>query len=176
MKPYLIRVISAAAAVAFLVTPIINQVRAQEQVLNLRDADIRAFIDDVSMLTGRSFIVDPRVNGQVTVISREPIDVETVFAVFLSTLRVNGFTAVPTSSGAYKIVPDEAAADDFNPVGRDSLEGDQFVTEVFTLRHIDTTTALNCEPKGQGDCNAGYKLADRGGLRLEYEPYPSRAR
>ena len=68
MKPYLIRVISAAAAVAFLVTPIINQVRAQEQVLNLRDADIRAFIDDVSMLTGRSFIVDPRVNGQVTVI------------------------------------------------------------------------------------------------------------
>ena len=85
MKPYLIRVISAAAAVAFLVTPIINQVRAQEQVLNLRDADIRAFIDDVSMLTGRSFIVDPRVNGQVTVISREPIDVETVFAVFLST-------------------------------------------------------------------------------------------
>ncbi len=143
MKPSLIRVISAAAAVAFLVTPIINQVRAQEQVLNLRDADIRAFIDDVSMLTGRSFIVDPRVNGQVTVISREPIDVETVFAVFLSTLRVNGFTAVPTSSGAYKIVPDEAAADDFNPVGRDSLEGDQFVTEVFTLRHIDTTTALN---------------------------------
>lgn len=116
---------------------------AQEQTLNLRDADIRAFIDDVSMLTGRSFIVDPRVNGNVTVISREPISPETVFQVFLSTLRVNGFTAVPTASGAYKIVPDEDAADDFSPVGRDSRAGDEFVTEVFNLHHIDTTTALN---------------------------------
>jgi general secretion pathway protein D len=116
---------------------------AQDQVLNLRDADIRAFIDDVSMLTGRSFIVDPRVTGQVTVISREPIDPDTVFQVFLSTLRVNGFTAVPTASGAYKIVPDDSAADNFTPVGRDSRTGDQVVTEVFTLHHIDTTTALN---------------------------------
>lgn len=116
---------------------------AQEQVLNLRDADIRAFIDDVSMLTGKSFIVDPRVKGQVTVISRDPINADTIFAVFLSTLRVNGFAAVPTASGAFKIVPDDAAADDFNPVGRASRTGDQFVTEVFTLHHIDTTTALN---------------------------------
>lgn len=117
--------------------------RAQDHLLNLREADIRAFIDDVSMLTGRSFIVDPRVNGQVTVISREPVDVDTVFQVFLSTLRVNGYTAVPTASGAYKIVPDDAAADDFNPVGRGDLSGDQFVTEVFTLQQVDTTTALN---------------------------------
>lgn len=116
---------------------------AQEQVLNLRDADIRAFIDDVSMLTGRSFIVDPRVQGEVTVISREPIGPETVFQVFLSTLRVNGFTAVSTGSGAYKIVPDDSAADNFTPVGRDGLTGDQVVTEVFALHHIDTTTALN---------------------------------
>ncbi len=116
---------------------------SQEQVLNLRDADIRAFIDDVSMLTGRSFIVDPRVKGEVTVISREPIGPETVFQVFLSTLRVNGFTAVSTGSGAYKIVPDDSAADNFTPVGRDGRTGDQVVTEVFTLHHIDTTTALN---------------------------------
>ena len=43
------------------------------QVLNMRDADIRAFINDVSMMTGRTFIVDPRVQGKVTVVSQQPL-------------------------------------------------------------------------------------------------------
>ncbi|MEM1104267.1 MAG: type II secretion system secretin GspD [Pseudomonadota bacterium] len=106
---------------------------AQDQTLNYREADIQAFIDDVSMFTGRMFIVDPRVKGKVSVYAQQPISPDEVFQVFLSTLRVYGFTAIPTSTGAFKIVPDETAAQDANPVGAAQLEGDQVVTEVFQL-------------------------------------------
>ena len=126
-------------AVLFLTTP--ERSIAQEQVLNMRDADIRAFISDVSMMTGRTFIVDPRVQGKVTVISQSPLNPSEVFDVFMSTLRVNGFTAVPTSSGTYRIVPEETAAQDAVPIGRE-VDGDQIITEVFKLRYSDVNTAL----------------------------------
>ncbi len=109
----------------------------QGQVLNMRDADIRAFISDVSMLTGKTFIVDPRVQGKVTVISQAPLAADDAFALFLSTLRANGFTALPTSDGAYRIVPEEGAAQDAGGV-----EGDQLVTEVIRLHNIDVNVAL----------------------------------
>jgi len=113
----------------------------QGQILNMRDADIRAFINDVSMMTGRTFVVDPRVQGKVTVISQEPIAPEDVFEVFLSTLRVNGFTALPTANGAFRIVPEENAAQDVSPVGSEGA-GDQLVTEVIRLKYVDVNTAL----------------------------------
>lgn len=105
-------------------------------VLNYRDAEIRAFIDDVAAITGRTFIIDPRVRGKVNVVSTEAVSVEGVFQTFLSALRVNGFTVVPTSSGAYKIVPDEVAAQDAGPVDEERA-GDTLVTRVFSLRYAD---------------------------------------
>lgn len=119
------------------------QVQQQENhLLNFRDADIRALIDDISMMTGNTFIIDPRVKGKVTVISREPVPGPQVFDIFLSTLRVYGFTAVTTSSGAYKIVPDEAAMQDGNAAAGEAVD-DTLVTEIFRLRNIDPITALN---------------------------------
>lgn len=138
---------SAACAIAFALAAYVSLFAtlssAQEQVLNLRDADIRAFVDDVSMLTGRVFIIDPRVRGNVTVISRDAIGPEAVFQVFLSTLRANGFTAVSTSSGAYRIVPEEAAAQDAGPVGLNGTTADTWVTEVFRLKIADAPTVAN---------------------------------
>lgn len=110
---------------------------AQNQVLNMRDADIRAFISDISMLTGKTFIVDPRVQGKVTVISQAPLAADDAFALFLSTLRANGFTALPTSDGAFRIVPEEGAAQDAG-----GIEGDQLVTAVIRLHNIDVNVAL----------------------------------
>lgn len=105
-------------------------------VLNYRDAEIRAFIDDVAAITGRTFIIDPRVRGKINVVSTESVTVEGVFQTFLSALRVNGFTVVPTSSGAFKVVPDEVAAQDAGPVD-ESRAGDTLVTRVFNLRYAD---------------------------------------
>lgn len=111
------------------------------QVLNMRDADIRAFIGDVSMMTGRTFVVDPRVQGKVTVISQAALNPDDLFDLFLSTLRANGFTALPIGAGAYRIVPEEGAAQDAASSG-DSSGGDRLVTEVIQLRFVDVNAAL----------------------------------
>ena len=113
----------------------------QDQVLNMRDADIRAFISDISMLTGKTFIVDPRVQGKVTVISQQALSADDAFSLFLSTLRANGFTALPSADGAYRIVPEEGAAQDASMMGA-GADGDQLVTEVIRLHNIDVNMAL----------------------------------
>ncbi len=105
-------------------------------ILNYRDAEIRAFIDDVAAITGRTFIIDPRVRGKINVVSTEAVTVEGVFQTFLSALKVNGFTLVPSASGAFKIIPDEIAAQDAGPVN-EARTGDTLVTRVFSLRYAD---------------------------------------
>lgn len=109
---------------------------AQDHVLNYRDAEVRAFIDDIASITGKTFIIDPRVRGKINVVSSNGVTTEGVFQTFLSALKVNGFTIVPTSSGAYKVVPDEVAAQDAGPVDEDRV-GDILVTRVFPLKFAD---------------------------------------
>ncbi|GAB4533322.1 MAG: type II secretion system secretin GspD [Parvularculaceae bacterium] len=109
--------------------------RAQESVLNLQEAEIKAFIDDVARLTGRTFIVDPRVQGRVTISSQIPLTPDQIFDVFLATLSVHGFAAAPTPSGAYKIIVDEVVAQE--PGAADGGPGGGWVTEAFRLRRSD---------------------------------------
>ncbi|HVI34466.1 type II secretion system secretin GspD [Phenylobacterium sp.] len=114
-------------------------VAAQEQVLNLQDADIRVFIQDVARATGRTFIVDPRVQGKVTVASQEPLSRAELLDVLMSTLRANGLVAVPTGSGAYRIAPEEGAAQ--QPATLGASAGYGFATQVFRLRNLDAASA-----------------------------------
>jgi general secretion pathway protein D len=106
------------------------------QTLNVRGADIRAFIQDVARTTGRTFIVDQAVSGTVTVTNERPLSQSELFEVFLSTLRANGLVVTPTPSGAYRISPAAGAAQGPTTVGRE-----RFSTEVFQLRNIDATAA-----------------------------------
>lgn len=71
--------------------------RAEEQnwQVNLKDADISAFIGQIADITGKSFVIDPRVKGKITVISTESMDQEAVYELFLSVLEVHGYAAVP---------------------------------------------------------------------------------
>ena len=110
-------------------------VLAQSQVLNVQDADIRAFIQDVARSTGRTFIIDPRVKGTVSVASDGPLSKSELFEVFLATLRSNGFIAIPTGPSSYRIEPAENAA------RAPSAGRSGFVTEVFRLRTIDAAGA-----------------------------------
>ena len=119
-----------------LSTPVVAQ-----QTLNVRDADIRAFIQDAARVTGRTFIIDNRVQGKVSVVTDRPLSRSEYFEVFLSTLRANGLVAVPTGAGAFRIQPVEGAAGQATAVGR-SANRNAFVTEVFRLRNIDATTTL----------------------------------
>ena len=78
---------------------------AQEQAsINFRDADINTLIESVAEITGRSFVVDPRVRGNVTIIAPNTIDADMLYQTFLSALQVQGFQAVDDGA-VVRIVP-----------------------------------------------------------------------
>ena len=90
---------------------------AAQTTMNVRDADIRAFIADAAKVTGRTFIIDARVQGKVTVVTDRPLSRSEYFEVFLSTLRANGLIAVPTANGAFRIQPTDNAASQPGRIG-----------------------------------------------------------
>jgi general secretion pathway protein D len=130
-----------ALCAALVFAPMVTGPLAAQHSLNIRDADVRAFIEDAATVTGRTFIIDGRVQGKVSVVTDRPLSRSEYFEVFLSTLRANGLIAVPTANGAYRIQPTDGAA---SAPGRVGSRGGQneFVTEVFRLRAIDATTAV----------------------------------
>ncbi len=115
---------------------------AAQHSLNVRDADIRAFVQDAARVTGQTFIVDGRVSGKVSVVTDRPLSRSEYFEVFLSTLRANGLVAIPMRGGGYRIQPSDGAATQPSRVGSRAAAPSQFVTEVFRLRSIDATTAV----------------------------------
>lgn len=111
--------------------------KQEARLWNLRDVDIRSVIDEISRETGKNFIIDPRVQGKVTIVSTTPMSASEIYQVFLSTLQVLGFAAVPTGK-VIKIVPNSDAkelgptlAGRFNP-GR----GDEIVVRVIPVQNI----------------------------------------
>mgnify|MGYP002639911547 CR=1 FL=1 len=117
-----------------------TSIYAEEVTLNFSDADLSAVINSVSQITGKNFIIDPRVKGKVTVISSKALNEKEVYNVFLSILQVHGFATVPTKN-AIKIIPDAAAKQDSAPfvnnVSRHS--NDQLVTKVITVNNVNAT-------------------------------------
>jgi general secretion pathway protein D len=130
-------------ALALAGAPLIYAAPAQAQyVLNLRDADIRAFIQDAARVTGRTIIIDPAVQGRVSVVTERSLSRSEYFELFLSTLRANGFVAVPVSNGALRVQPVAGAASSA-PVGRAARRSPStFVTEIIRVRSIQPAQAI----------------------------------
>ena len=129
--------VSVMAALVMATAVLPTAAMAQErQVLNVQGADIRVFIQDMARTTGRTFIVDPAVQGTVTVTSDRALTRSEVYDLFLSTLRANGLVVIPTSSGAYRIAPAQGAAQ-----GPATAGAERFATEVFVLKNIDAASA-----------------------------------
>lgn len=114
-----------------------------QTTLNVRDADIRAFIADAARVTGRTFIIDSRVNGKVTVVTDRPLSKSEYFETFLSTLRANGLVAVPTGNGAFRIQPIDNAASQPSRIGLGGAARNSFVTEIVRLRSVDAQQAID---------------------------------
>ncbi|HYI42211.1 MAG TPA: type II secretion system protein GspD, partial [Sphingomicrobium sp.] len=85
------RRLKIALALAFAAAPLAPA--SSQYVLNFREADIRAFIEDASRVTGRTFIIDATVQGRVSVVTQRPVSRSEYFQLFLSTLRANGLVA-----------------------------------------------------------------------------------
>jgi len=132
------RFLLSAAIALVLATPL-----SAQTTLNVRDADIRAFIADAAKVTGRTFIIDSRVQGKVTVVTDRALSRSEYFEIFLSTLRANGLVAVPTSGGAFRVQPIDNAASQPGRVGGSATSSrNSFVTEIIRLRSIDAASAV----------------------------------
>ncbi len=112
------------------------QLRPGQMLFNFQDADIRAVIKTVSELTGRNFLVDPRVKGKVTIISSTPVSKAAAYQIFISALKAQGFTAANGPGGIVKIIP-EAEAKPEARVGYGPIvhKSDQWVTHVVVVKN-----------------------------------------
>ena len=127
----------ALLAAAPLAASISTHVQAQTWKINLRDADLTAFINEVADITGKNFAVDPRVRGNVTVISNKPLNKDEVYDLFLGVLNVNGVVALP-SGNTVKLVPDSNVKNSGIPYdSRSRAGGDQIVTRVIWLQNTN---------------------------------------
>lgn len=121
-----------------------SSVQAQENwQINLKEADISAFISQVADITGKSFVVDPRVKGKVSVLSKEPLDSRGVYELFLSVLQVHGYSAVP--AGTVTLIVQE---NDVKQIGRDmdtrvGPNSQELLTKVIMIKN---TPALDLVP------------------------------
>jgi general secretion pathway protein D len=104
--------------------------------LNFQDADIHALINAVSKITGKNFIIDPRVKGKVTLVSSEELGPEQIYEVFLSVLDVHNIVAIE-SDGLVKLLPKAVAKTIPTPIkyGKTGVLGDSQITEVYQLKY-----------------------------------------
>ncbi len=133
------RVVSLSLLLAIAPLTLQAQAEPKQEALNLQGADLRAFIQDVSRATGSKFILDPRVQGNVTISSEEALSPSDLLGVLLVTLRAHGLVAIPAGNGTYRVVPDETAAQ--QPASAGAEDGQGFATMVVPLRNVDARTA-----------------------------------
>jgi general secretion pathway protein D len=103
--------------------------------INLKNADIREFTTQISAITGKSFIIDPRIKGNVTVISNTNLDAGAIYELFLSVLRVHGYAAIPAGN-VIKIVQQVLAKQSGNPLNStDAIDSEELITRVIPVKN-----------------------------------------
>ena len=131
------RPVWAMVAAAPLMAMLSTASYAQTWKINLRDADLTAFINEVADITGKNFAVDPRVRGNVTVISNKALNKAEVYDLFLGVLNVNGVVAIP-SGNTIRLVPDSNVKNAGIPYdAKQRATGDQIVTRVIWLENTN---------------------------------------
>lgn len=117
----------------------VPHVNGNQILLNFQGADIQAVVKAISQMTGRNFLVDPRVRGQITIISSKPVPKSAAYQIFLSALKAQGFTAVEGPAGLVRVIP-VAEAKQGAYVSKDAPGGgEQMVTHVVVLQNISPT-------------------------------------
>lgn len=108
--------------------------------LNFTNADIEAVSRAMAAITNRNVVVDPRVKGQITLLTDKAVSPATAYQQYLAALRMQGFT-VTESAGLFKVIPEADAKLQSSEVsvgqgGRGSQAGGgQIVTQIFKLNY-----------------------------------------
>ena len=113
-----------------------------EVLLNFQAAEIQGVVKAVGQMTGRNFLLDPRVKGQITIISARPVTTTAAYQIFLSALKAQGFTAVE-GIGAIRIVPTtEAKANAEVNMAGEPRGGERIMTHVLIVQHTSATQMI----------------------------------
>ncbi|VAX17495.1 General secretion pathway protein D [hydrothermal vent metagenome] len=137
--------------------------------LNFQETDIKAVVQAIGKMTGKTFLLDPRVKGTVDIISSSPVSTSIVYDILITTLRLHGFTAIETN-GVTKIVPEalakhyggpvvknrtslrwapikgqdmEPTIEPYNGTGKTGMAGDRIITQVYPLTHVSAKEVLS---------------------------------
>ncbi len=126
---------------AFLLLFVLNTAQAAEEQtwkINIKNAELKEFVTQVADITGKTFVVDPRIKGNVTVISSTAMDKDAVYALFLSVLRVHNFIAMP-SGNVTRITPNAQGRQTPGPQGSlDDIAPEELVTRVIAAQNVDS--------------------------------------
>ena len=115
--------------------------------LNFVNSDLEAAVRAVGQITGRNFVIDPRVKGTLTLVTERPVTRQQAYEQLLAALRLQGFTIVEsgTPGGVSRIVPEADAKLQGGRVVAPATaapRGDQIVTQVFRLNYENATTLV----------------------------------
>ncbi|MET1080947.1 MAG: type II secretion system secretin GspD [Pseudomonas sp.] len=109
--------------------------QSQALDLDMKDADIRTLIEWVAEQTGKNIVIDPRVKGQVTVVTSEAVEPEDLNQLLSSVLSVHGYALIKENN-IYKVIPEADAKSSSLPVDeRDAAAGDN-VVKLFKLKNV----------------------------------------
>jgi general secretion pathway protein D len=114
----------------------LNEKGKAKITLNLQNVDIRVLINTVAEVSGKNFVVDPRVKGKVSVISGASLDPDQLYDVFLSILEVHNFATVDSGS-VIKVLPSNVIKQrptptEFEPTSRSN---DAQITQIIQLQY-----------------------------------------
>lgn len=119
-------------------TPTMGEQDSGTKLWNLNNADIRAVIAEVSRVTGKNFVIDPRVQGKISIVSNTPLSNKALYQVFLSMLQLSGYAAIP-SGKVVKIIPNL----DAKTLSPDTLSllkhppmGDEMMVSVIPVHYV----------------------------------------
>ena len=107
-------------------------------VVNIKEADIHEFVSQVAQITGKTFVIDPRLKGNVTVVSSVPMNADAVYELFLSVLRVHNFTASP-SGDVIRIQTTATGKQGPGPDGEvRELPPEELITRVIAAQNVES--------------------------------------
>ena len=111
--------------------------RGDHITLNFNAADIEAVARTMGVISGMNVVVDPRVKGQINLVSEKSVSPQVAMAQFLTSLRMQGFTMVE-SAGLFKVVPEadaklQSAAVETSESAPKGAPGGQITTQIFKL-------------------------------------------
>jgi general secretion pathway protein D len=112
---------------------------SQEQNIFYKDADIKTFAQDIALLTDKTIILDPRVKGVISIYSDAPLDSESIWEVFLSTMEVQGYNVLKDGN-IYRVIPSQEGVKNFSEDG--PLAG-SIGSEVIKLRFSSAKDIVN---------------------------------